>query len=72
MLLSKSVGLSGFWVLFSITLFGGLFGIVGILIGVPVFAVIYDLIKRWVYMMLERHNVTKYLPKKKDLDTAGN
>lgn len=72
MLLSKSTGLSGFWVLFSITLFGGLFGIVGILVGVPVFAVIYDLIKRWVYMMLERHNVTKFLPKKKKLDTAEN
>ncbi len=63
MLLSGSVGLSGFWVLFSITLFGGLWGIVGILIGVPVFAVIYDFIKRQVYRMLERHGVTEYLPK---------
>ena len=71
MLLSKSVGLSGFWVLFAITLFGGLYGIVGVLIGVPVFAVIYDLIRRWVYMMLGRHNVTKYLPKKKQPAEAG-
>ncbi len=62
MLLSESVGLSGFWVLFSITAFGGLMGIVGIIIGVPVFAVIYDLIKRWVYMMLRKNGATEYLP----------
>ena len=64
MLLSESVGLSGFWVLFSITLFGGLWGIVGILTGVPVFAVIYDLIKRIVYTLLEKHEVTEFLPPK--------
>ena len=63
MLLSESVGLSGFWVLFSITAFGGFFGIVGILVGVPVFAVIYDLIRRWVYIMLNKHEITEYLPK---------
>ena len=62
MLLSESVGLSGFWVLFSITTFGGFFGIVGILVGVPVFAVIYDLIRRWVYKMLQKHEITEYLP----------
>lgn len=61
-LLSGSVGLSGFWVLFSITVFGGLFGVTGILAGVPIFAVIYDLIRKWVYMMLNRHQITEYLP----------
>lgn len=54
-LLAGSVGLSGFWVLFSITLFQGLFGFVGILVGVPVFAVIYDLIKRAILLGLEKH-----------------
>lgn len=47
-LLANSVGLTGIWVLFSITLFQGLFGFAGILIGVPSFAVIYDLIRRLV------------------------
>jgi predicted PurR-regulated permease PerM len=61
-LLSESVGLSGFWVLFSIIVFGGLFGVTGILAGVPIFAVIYDLIRKWVYMMLNRHQITEYLP----------
>jgi predicted PurR-regulated permease PerM len=57
LLLSGSVGLSGFWVLFSITLFGGLMGFVGILIGVPVFAVIYDLIKRFIHYMLRKRKL---------------
>ena len=41
-ILGNSTGLSSFWVLFSILLFGGLFGFVGMIIAVPVFAVIYD------------------------------
>ena len=38
---SETIGLGGFWVLFAILLFGGLFGFWGLLLGVPVFAVIY-------------------------------
>lgn len=55
-LLAGSVGLTGFWVLFAITLFEGLFGFVGILAGVPVFAVIYDLVRRWVVAGLKKHD----------------
>ncbi len=40
-ILSTSTGLSGFWIIFSITLFGGLWGLFGMVIGVPVFAVIF-------------------------------
>ncbi len=54
-LLAGSVGLTSFWVLFSITLFQGLFGFVGILVGVPVFAVIYDLLRRWIVRGLKKH-----------------
>ena len=54
-LLAGSVGMSGFWVLFSITLFQGIFGFVGILVGVPVFAVIYDMLKRCILRGLENH-----------------
>ncbi len=39
-ILGDSTGLSAFWVLFSILLFGGLWGIVGMIIGVPTWAVI--------------------------------
>ncbi len=40
-ILSNATGLTGFWVLFAIIVGGGLFGIVGMIIGVPIFAVIY-------------------------------
>ena len=71
LLLSESVGLTGFWVLFSITAFGGFFGIIGIIVGVPLFAVIYDLIRRWVFMMLKRHKITEYLPVEAPAETPG-
>ena len=47
------------WVLFSILFFGGLFGFVGMLIGVPVFAVIYDLIRQLIVRGLELRNKSK-------------
>lgn len=40
-ILGDSTGLSGFWVIFAITLFGGLFGVLGMVVGVPIFAVFY-------------------------------
>ena len=40
-ILGDSTGLSGFWVIFSITIFGGLFGVLGMVVGVPIFAVLY-------------------------------
>lgn len=43
-ILSSSIGLSSFWVMFAILVFGGLFGFLGLLCGVPLFAVIYELI----------------------------
>lgn len=60
-LLADSVGLTGFWVLFSITLFQGFFGFAGILVGVPVFAVIYDMLRRLVVKGLHKHGKTELL-----------
>lgn len=42
-ILGKTMGLSDFWILISITVFGGLFGFAGLLLGVPAFGVIYML-----------------------------
>lgn len=47
LILGDSTGLSSFWVLFSITVFGGLFGVAGMIFGVPTFAVIYAYVKRF-------------------------
>lgn len=55
-ILGSSTGLSGIWVLFAILIFGGLFGFVGMIIGVPVFAVIYDLIRQLIVRGLEIRN----------------
>lgn len=54
-ILGDRTGLSSFWVLFSIVLFGGLWGLGGMLICVPLFAVIYDLLKKLVYKGLTKH-----------------
>lgn len=45
-ILGSSTGLSGFWVIFSITIFSGLMGVPGMILGVPVFAVFYTLLRR--------------------------
>lgn len=47
-ILGESTGLSAFWVLFAILLFGGMWGIVGMIIGVPLFAVIYRIIADFI------------------------
>ena len=47
-ILGDRTGLSSFWVLFTIILCGGLWGIGGMIIAVPFFAVIYDTIKKLV------------------------
>ncbi|WP_448864508.1 AI-2E family transporter [Dorea sp.] len=53
-ILGNSTGLSAFWVIVSILLGGGLFGIVGMLFGVPTFAVIYYVIKLLLDNKLEK------------------
>lgn len=60
-ILGDSTGLSSFWVLFSILLFGGMWGFVGMIVGVPLFAVIYDVIKKLVFHGLRRNNELELL-----------
>lgn len=43
----NSVGLSALWVLFSVTVGGGLFGIPGMIFGLPIFSVLYELLREW-------------------------
>ena len=47
-IVGQSLGLPSFWVVFSLLLFGKLFGFVGMFIGSPVFAVIYSFLREWV------------------------
>lgn len=54
-ILGDRTGLSSFWVLFAIVLFGGLWGLVGMIIGVPLVAVVYDIIKKLVCRGLRKN-----------------
>ena len=53
-ILGDRTGLSSFWVLFAIILCGGLWGIVGMVICVPMFAVLYDIVKKLVRRGLDK------------------
>lgn len=60
-ILGDHTGVSSFWVLFSILLFGGMWGLVGMIVAVPLFAVIYDLIKRGIRRGLFRNDCSHIL-----------
>jgi predicted PurR-regulated permease PerM len=47
--LGESMGLNGFWIMFSIIVMGALFGVLGMLIAAPLFGVLRILIKNWIY-----------------------
>ncbi len=53
-ILGNSIGISAFWIIFSVTVFGGLLGVIGMVIGVPLFAVIYNLFNRYIRKRLKR------------------
>lgn len=56
-ILGDSTGLTSFWVIFAITIFSGLFGLLGMIAGVPIFAVIYAGIKAIIHRRLRRKNL---------------
>ncbi len=49
----ESIGLSALWVLFAVTLGGGLFGIAGMIFGLPTFSIVYELLRRWTKQRLK-------------------
>lgn len=55
-ILGSSTGLSTFWVMFAILIGGGMFGFLGMLLGVPTFAVIYYIVKRVVNYALRKRS----------------
>lgn len=76
-ILGETTGLSAFWVIFSILVFGALFGFVGMFVGVPLFAAIYTWVRRWINGRLKKKglstNTEDYLhmtEKKTQVETA--
>ena len=56
-ILGEQTGLASFWVLFSILVAGGLFGFFGMLLGVPVFAVIYYISQQIIIYRMHKKNL---------------
>jgi len=57
LILGDSVGLSSLWIMFAIIVGGSYFGFAGMLLGVPVTAVIYLLIRNYVLNQLEKKGI---------------
>ena len=53
-ILGDTIGISAFWILFSILVAGKVLGIVGMIIGVPLFAIFYSIVKVFVEGRLEK------------------
>lgn len=74
-ILGNSTGLSAFWVIVAILLGGGLFGFVGMIMGVPTFAVIYYIAEMIINYRLERKKLpeeSKYYDTMSYVDDEGN
>ena len=56
-ILGSSIGISALWILFSIVVGGGLFGLVGMVVGVPLFAVLYRILSGLVCHSLRRRGM---------------
>ncbi len=67
-ILGNSTGITGFWVMFSIILGGGLFGFWGLLLGVPVFVAIYTLINSVIVKKLKRSDLPTEVADYRDID----
>ena len=56
-IMGKQVGLPGVWVLTAVTIGGGLFGVLGIVLSVPLCSVAYTLYQKWMIRRLEERNI---------------
>ncbi len=52
-ILGESIGLSSFWIIFAVIVCGGVFGLLGMFLGVPIFAVIYYLSRAFIHKRLK-------------------
>ena len=56
-ILGDSMGLPSLWIMFAIVVGGGYFGVVGMFLGVPIFAVIYIVSKKIISNKLEKDSI---------------
>jgi len=80
-ILGETTGIASFWVLFSVVIGGGLFGFIGMILGIPIFVVTYAYVSRAINRKLEKrgfstdlsnYKVDKYRVKKEKRKKGGN
>ena len=72
-ILGSSIGISALWILFSIVVGGDLFGIVGMVVGVPVFATLYGLAQEFVHYALDKRGIdSEGNPVEHEIEDAEN
>lgn len=59
-IMGKSVSLPGLWVLFAVTTFGGLWGVLGIIVSIPICSVAYTLFDSWLSKRLIERNIANH------------
>lgn len=56
-IIGETTGLSSFWVIFALLLGQGIFGFIGLIIGIPLFSVVYSILRAWAISHLNKKGV---------------
>lgn len=71
-ILGEATGIPSFWVMFAILFGGGMFGFIGMIVGIPTFAVIYEYLCRFINNRLARKNMSTDLEEYKNFSNYEN
>ena len=66
-ILGNAVGLSALWVIIAVTVMGGFFGLVGMVLGIPLFSTFYILVKDFINTRLKNKNMPTELSAYEDV-----
>lgn len=66
-ILGNAVGLSALWVIIAVTVMGGFFGLLGMVLGIPLFSTFYILVKDFINTRLEKKNMPTELSAYEDV-----
>ena len=71
-ILGDRTGVGSFWVLFSIILFGGLFGFIGMIVAVPLWAVVTRIFEEFIAMRLKDRDIPEIVDEYKKMELKEN
>lgn len=71
-ILGDSTGIPSFWVIFAILLGGGLFGFAGMIVGIPIFAIMYSYMSRYTKHKLLKKGLSPYTKDYRDMSNFEN